>query len=67
MKKWNVKIDLWEYVDDVEAENEYEAIKAALYNLIDNPNDYLTDTNKIVDTLLSYLNNSCYAEEQDND
>lgn len=67
MSKWNVKIDLWEYVDNVEAENEYEAIKTALYNLIDDPNDYFTDTNKIVDTLLSYLNNSCYAEEQDND
>ncbi len=67
MSKWNVKIDLWEFVDDVEAESEYEAIKTALYNLIDNPNDYLTDTNKIVDTLLGYLNNSCYAEEQDND
>ena len=62
MSKWNVKIDFWEYVDNIEADTEQEAIKTALYNAIDNPYDYFTDTNKIVDTILSYLNNSCYAE-----
>ena len=66
MSKWNVKIDLWEFIDDVEAENEQEAIRTALYKIIDDPYDYFTDTNKIVDKLLNFrLNNSCYAEEQD--
>lgn len=64
MKKWNVKIDLWEYIDDVEAESEQEAIRNALYNILDDPYDYFTDTNKIVEKLLDFsLQNSCYAEE----
>ena len=68
MSKWNVKIDLWEYVDNIEAENEQEAIKKALYELLDEPNDYFTDTNKLVDKLLYFsMNNSCYAEEDEND
>ena len=66
MSKWNVKIDLWEFIDDVAAENEQEAIRTALHVIIDDPYDYFTDTNKIVDKLLNFsLNNSCYAEEQD--
>lgn len=68
MSKWNVKIDLWEFVDNIEAENEQEAIKNALYELLDEPNDYFTDTNKLVEKLLYFsMNNSCYAEEVEND
>ena len=68
MSKYNVKIDLWEYVDNVEADSEQEAIKNALYNILDNPYDYFTDTNKIVEQLLEFsLNNSCYAELQEDE
>lgn len=66
MSKWNVKIDLWEYVDNVEAETEQEAIKNALYNILDDPQDYFTDTDKLVEKLLEFsLQNSCYAEERE--
>ena len=34
MPKYNVELEFWEFVDNIEAENEQEAIKNALIKLI---------------------------------
>lgn len=40
MPKYNVELEFWKFVYDVEAENEQEAIKNALIKLTNNPEDF---------------------------
>lgn len=63
MSKYNVKIDLWGYFDEVEAETGQDAMKETLLNVINDKNDFFTDYEAIVERLLDNLQNSCSAEE----
>lgn len=38
--KYNVKLEFWKYVDDIEAANEEEAIKNALIQITNDPLDF---------------------------
>ena len=67
MTKYNVKLDFWEFVDDVEAENEQEAIKNALIKLTNNPNDFFTAEDEIANAILDNFENSSSADEVDDD
>ena len=67
MTKYNVKLDFWEFVDDVEAENEQEAIKNALIKLINNPDDFFTAEDEIANAILDNFENSSSADEVDDD
>lgn len=67
MTKYNVKLDFWEFVDDVEAENEQEAIKNALIKLTNNPDDFFTAEDEIANAILDNFENSSSADEVDDD
>lgn len=67
MTKYNVKLDFWEFVDGVEAENEQEAIKNALIKLTNNPNDFFTAEDEIANAILDNFKNSSSADEVDDD
>ena len=67
MTKYNVKLDFWEFVDDIEAENEQEAIKNALIKLTNNPDDFFTAEDEIANAILDNFENSSSADEVDDD
>ena len=67
MTKYNVKLDFWEFVYDVEAENEQEAIKNALIKLTNNPDDFFTAEDEIANAILDNFENSSSADEVDDD
>lgn len=67
MTKYNVKLDFWEFVDNVEAENEQEAIKNALIKLTNNPNDFFTAEDEIANAILDNFENSSSADEVEDD
>ena len=67
MPKYNVKLDFWEFVYDVEAENEQEAIKNALIRLTNNPEDFFTASDEIANTILDNFENSSSADEVEDD
>lgn len=67
MPKYNVKLDFWEFVYDVEAENEQEAIKNALIRLTNNPEDFFTAPDEIANTILDNFENSSSADEVEDD
>ena len=52
MPKYNVELEFWEFVDNVEAENEQEAIKNALIKLTNNPEDFFTAPDEIANIIL---------------
>ena len=57
MPKYNVELKFWEFVDNVEAENEQEAIKNALIKLTNNPEDFFTAPDEIANTILDNFEN----------
>ena len=67
MSKYNVKLDFWEFVYDVEAENEQEAIKNALIKLTNNSEDFFTAPDEIANTILDNFENSSSADEVEDD
>ena len=67
MTKYNVKLDFWEFVDDIEAENEQEAIKNALIKLTNNHEDFFTAPDEIANAILDNFENSSSADEVDDD
>ena len=67
MPKYNVKLDFWEFVYDVEAENEQEAIKNALIKLTNTSEDFFTAPDEIANTILDNFENSSSADEVEDD
>ena len=63
MKKYNVNLEFWANLEDIEAENEQEAIKNALIKLTNNPYDYFTAEDEIANKILDNFHNSSSANE----
>lgn len=65
MKKYNVSLELWANLEDIEAENKEEAIKNALIKLTNNPYDYFTAEDKIANKILDNFHNNSTAYESE--
>lgn len=63
MKKYNVNLEFWANLEDIEAENEQEAIKNALIKLTNNPYDYFTAEDEIANKILDNFYNNSSARE----
>ena len=64
--KYNVELEFWRYMDDIEADSEEEAIKNALIRLTNDPNDYFTAEDEIANRILDNFNdysNATVVEE----
>ena len=63
--KYNVELEFWRYMDDIEADSEEEAIKNALIRLTNDPNDYFTAEDEIANRILDNFNNYSNATEEE--
>lgn len=63
MNKYNVNLEFWANLEDIEAENEQEAIKNALIKLTNNPYDYFTAEDEIANKILDNFHNNSSANE----
>lgn len=63
--KYNVELEFHRYVDDIEADNEEDAIKQALIKLTDNPQDFFTAEDEYANIILNNFNNYSTATEVD--
>ena len=61
--KYNVELEFWRYMDDIEADSEEEAIKNALIRLTNDPNDYFTAEDEIANRILDNFNDYSNATE----
>jgi hypothetical protein len=61
--KYNVKLEFWKYIDDIEAANEEEAIKNALIQITNDPLDFFTAEDDVANTILNNFEDSSYATE----
>lgn len=65
MTKYNVNLEFWANLEDIEAENEQEAIKNALIKLTNNPYDYFTAEDEIANKILDNFHNNSSANESE--
>ena len=63
MTKYNVNLEFWANLEDIEAENEQEAIKNALIKLTNDPYDFFVAEDEIANKILdNFYNNSSASE-----
>lgn len=63
--KYNVELEFHRYVDDIEADNEEDAIKQALIKLTNNPQDFFTAEDEYANIILNNFNNYSTVTEED--
>jgi len=63
--KYNVELEFYRYVDDIEADSEEDAIKQALIKLTNNPQDFFTAEDEYANLILNNFNNYSTATEVD--
>jgi len=63
--KYNVELEFYRYVDDIEADSEEDAIKQALIKLTNNPQDFFTAEDEYANIILNNFNNYSTATEVD--
>lgn len=63
--KYNVELEFHRYVDDIEADNEEDAIKQALIKLTNNPQDFFTAEDEYANIILNNFNDYSTATEVD--
>lgn len=64
MKKYNVQLEFWANIDDIEAESEEDAIKNALIKLTNDPNNYFVAEDEIANKILDNFNDCSSANEE---
>lgn len=63
--KYNVELEFYRYVEDIEADSEEDAIKQALIKLTNNPQDFFTAEDEYANLILNNFNNYSTATEVD--
>ena len=63
--KYNVELEFYRYVDDIEADSEEDAIKQALIKLTNNPQDFFTAEDEYANIILNNFNDYSTATEVD--
>lgn len=63
MKKYNVQLEFWANIDDIEAESEEDAIKNALIELTNDPHNYFVAEDEIANKILDNFHDSSSASE----
>lgn len=66
--RYSVKLELVRYVDEVEADSPEEAIRNALIQVTNDPNDFFTAEDEIANKIQTNFNDCSYAtliEEDD--
>ena len=61
--KYNVELEFYRYVDDIEADSEEDAIKQALIKLTNNPQDFFTAEDEYANIILNNFNDYSTATE----
>ena len=65
--KYNVDLEFTAYDIQVEADNEEDAIKQALIELTNNPQDFFTAEDEYANIILNNFNNYSTATEEEED
>jgi len=61
--KYNVELEFYRYVEDIQADSEEDAIKQALIKLTNNPQDFFTAEDEYANIILNNFNNYSTATE----